>query len=44
VLAALAEPVRLRIFSIIASQDEACSCNLEGPHAKSKPTISHHTH
>ena len=44
VLAALADPVRLRIFSIIASQDETCSCNLEGPLAKSQPTISHHTH
>jgi ArsR family transcriptional regulator len=43
VLAALADPVRLRIFSIIASQDETCSCNLEGPLAKSQPTISHHT-
>lgn len=44
VLAALGDPVRLRIFSIIASQDETCSCNLEGPLAKSQPTISHHTH
>jgi len=44
VIAALADPVRLRIFSIIASQDETCSCNLEGPLAKSQPTISHHTH
>jgi ArsR family transcriptional regulator len=43
VLAALGDPVRLRIFSIIASQDETCSCNLEGPLAKSQPTISHHT-
>ena len=43
VLAALSDPVRLRIFSIIASQDETCSCNLEGPLGKSQPTISHHT-
>jgi len=43
VLAALSDPVRLRIFSMIASQDETCSCNLEGPLAKSQPTISHHT-
>ena len=43
VLAALADPVRLRIFSIIASQDEICSCNLEAPLDKSQPTISHHT-
>ena len=43
VFAALGDPVRLRILSIIASQDETCSCNLEGPLAKSQPTISHHT-
>lgn len=43
VLAALADPVRLQIFSIIAAEDEACSCNLEGPTGKSQPTISHHT-
>ena len=43
VLAALGDPVRLRIFSIIASQDETCSCNLEIPLGKSQPTISHHT-
>ena len=29
--AALADPVRLRIFSIIAVEGEVCSCNLEGP-------------
>lgn len=40
---ALSDPVRLRIFSIIAAQREACSCNLEGPVAKSQPTVSHHT-
>jgi len=43
VMAALADPVRLRILSIIASQEEACSCNLEAPLGKSQPTISHHT-
>ncbi len=42
-LAALSDPVRLRIFSIIASQDETCSCNLEIPLGKSQPTVSHHT-
>lgn len=40
---ALSDPVRLRIFSMIASQHEVCSCNLEGPVGKSQPTISHHT-
>lgn len=43
VLAALADPVRLRLLSIVAAQGEACSCNLEAPLGKSQPTISHHT-
>ncbi|MHB1710385.1 MAG: metalloregulator ArsR/SmtB family transcription factor [Acidimicrobiales bacterium] len=43
VLAALADPVRLRLLSIVASGAEVCSCDLEGPLAKSQPTISHHT-
>jgi ArsR family transcriptional regulator len=43
VLGALADPVRLRLLSLVASQSEVCSCNLEAPLAKSQPTISHHT-
>jgi ArsR family transcriptional regulator len=43
VFAALADPVRLRLFSIVAGADEVCSCDLEEPLAKSQPTISHHT-
>jgi len=43
ILGALADPVRLRLFSLIAAQGEVCSCNLEGPLGKSQPTISHHT-
>ena len=43
VLAALADPVRLRLLSIVASQVEVCSCDLEAPLAKSQPTVSHHT-
>jgi ArsR family transcriptional regulator len=43
VLAALADPVRLRLLSLVASRTEICSCDLEGPLAKSQPTISHHT-
>lgn len=43
IFAALSDPVRLRMLSLIASEDEACSCNLEEPLAKSQPTISHHT-
>lgn len=43
VLAALGDPVRLRLLSLVAAQDEVCSCNLEEPLGKSQPTISHHT-
>jgi ArsR family transcriptional regulator len=41
--AALADPVRLRLLSLIAADDEVCSCNLLEPLGKSQPTISHHT-
>ena len=41
--AALADPVRLRLLSLIASSDEICSCDLVEPLAKSQPTVSHHT-
>jgi ArsR family transcriptional regulator len=40
--AALSDPVRLRLLSIVASEGEVCSCNLEDPLGKSQPTISHH--
>lgn len=43
VMAALADPVRLRLLSLVASSPEVCSCELEGPLAKSQPTVSHHT-
>lgn len=43
VLAALADPVRLRMLSLIASRSEVCSCDLEGPLDRSQPTVSHHT-
>lgn len=43
VLAALADPVRLRLLSLVAAQGEVCSCNLEGPLDRSQPTVSHHT-
>lgn len=41
---ALADPVRLRLLSLIASAPEgsACSCDLEAPVGKSQPTVSHH--
>jgi ArsR family transcriptional regulator, arsenate/arsenite/antimonite-responsive transcriptional repressor len=42
-LVALADPVRLRLLSLVASKPEVCSCELEAPLMKSQPTISHHT-
>jgi len=41
---ALADPVRLRLLSLIAAapDGEACSCDLEEPVGKSQPTVSHH--
>src|SRR5688500_16698004 len=40
----LADPVRLRLLSLIAAAPEggACSCDLEEPVGKSQPTVSHH--
>src|SRR5437016_1621028 len=43
VFAALADPVRLRLLSLVAASVEVCSCELEDPLGKSQPTISHHT-
>ena len=43
VLGALADPVRLRLLSILDERGAACSCDLEAPLGKSQPTISHHT-
>lgn len=41
--AALADPVRLRLLSLVAEAGECCACDLIGPLAKAQPTISHHT-
>jgi ArsR family transcriptional regulator len=41
--AALADPVRLRLLSLVAAADEVCSCNLTEPLGKAQPTVSHHT-
>lgn len=41
--AALADPVRLRLLSLIAAAGELCSCDLVEPLGKSQPTVSHHT-
>jgi ArsR family transcriptional regulator len=43
VLSALADPVRLRLVSLVAANGEVCSCDLEEPLGRSQPTISHHT-
>ncbi|MEO8106732.1 MAG: metalloregulator ArsR/SmtB family transcription factor [Actinomycetes bacterium] len=41
---ALADPVRLRLLSIIAAapSGEVCACDLTAPVGKSQPTVSHH--
>ena len=41
---ALADPVRLRVLSILATapDGEVCVCEFVGPLGKSQPTISHH--
>lgn len=44
VLAALADPVRLRIVSMLAGAPggSACGCDLEEPLGLAQPTVSHH--
>jgi ArsR family transcriptional regulator len=44
VFKALADPVRLRLVSLIASHEsgEACVCDLNDAFELSQPTISHH--
>lgn len=43
-LKAVADPVRLRLVSLVAAQEnrEACACDLTEPIGLSQPTISHH--
>lgn len=43
-LSALADPVRLRIVSMLAAAPDgmACGCDLEEPLGLSQPTVSHH--
>jgi ArsR family transcriptional regulator len=43
-LKAVADPVRLRLLSLVAAhaQGEACVCDLNDAFALSQPTISHH--
>jgi ArsR family transcriptional regulator, arsenate/arsenite/antimonite-responsive transcriptional repressor len=44
VLKALAEPVRLRLVSMVAAHEggEACVCDLTEPLGLTQPTVSHH--
>ncbi|HUV57203.1 MAG TPA: metalloregulator ArsR/SmtB family transcription factor [Acidimicrobiales bacterium] len=42
-LGALADPIRLRLVSIIAQRGATCACDLVEPLERSQPTISHHT-
>ncbi len=41
---ALADPVRLRLLSILAASTagEVCVCDFVGPLGRSQPTVSHH--
>ena len=42
--AALADPVRLRLVSLLATAEGGvvCVCDLTGPVGRSQPTVSHH--
>lgn len=42
--AALADPVRLRLLSLLATapDGEVCACDLVEPLGRSQPTVSHH--
>jgi len=43
-LAAVSDPVRLQVLSILAAAEsgEVCACDFVAPIGKSQPTISHH--
>jgi ArsR family transcriptional regulator, arsenate/arsenite/antimonite-responsive transcriptional repressor len=40
--AALADPARLRLLSLVAEAGQMCACDLVEPLGKSQPTVSHH--
>jgi len=42
VLKALADPIRIKLVSIIAAAGEGCACDFPELLGKSQPTISHH--
>ena len=39
---AVADPVRLRLLSLVAASGEACVCDLPALVDRSQPTVSHH--
>ncbi len=41
--AALGDPVRLRLLSLVADAGEVCSCDLLESLDRAQPTVSHHT-
>lgn len=41
-LKALADPIRLRLVSMIAQSGEVCACDLPAALDRSQPTVSHH--
>jgi len=42
VFKALGDPVRLRIFNLVAQASEICGCDFPETLGKAQPTISHH--
>lgn len=41
-LKALADPIRLRLVSMIAQSGEVCACDLPAALGRAQPTVSHH--
>lgn len=41
-LRAMADPIRLRLLSLIGTTDEMCACDLPALVDRSQPTVSHH--
>ena len=42
VLKSLADPIRLRLVSVVAASGEACACELPALVGRTQPTVSHH--
>jgi ArsR family transcriptional regulator len=42
ILKALADPIRLRLVSVVAAGGEACACDLPALVGRAQPTVSHH--